>query len=548
MLRRLIRGCRRIPVVVVLSTATFVALLAAWSFLTPVMGAPDEANHADLVFHLAAGGDYPDYDERHISDGALAMLLSHSTVLQYDPATDQAAPGNRTPDTASTAQFDVTFDDLGGDETADNWPNQLPQHPPLYYWTTSTALRLVRTVSGGPISMDHEVHLVRFMNVLMLAPLPLLAWATTRRLGADDHVASIASLVPLAIPQLTHVGSAINNDNLFTALCAVLAFALASVVKGDVRLRTAGAIGVIAGLAWMTKGFGALLPFWIGSCYVVAAIRGHHLRRAAAAAFAVAVFVTAMVGSWFTIRNQLVYGTPSPSLHAGATAPPTFTPDLVRYARHFPVFLTQGFWGYFGYFTIQLGHLLTGVATLVVGTSAASALLGRPRRAEGGRLVRVQRRDLAGFSSFLPLLVVFVVLVAYGLYERTAEESNFVQGRYLFGALVPLAALTAIGSFRLVGRWAMSVILALALALQGQGIRLVLERWWGVPGGSMLDAWRSLVAWNPWPLPVVSITGIALTGLTIWLVAAVVRSTISARPVTVDGDGDGGSDTIAACL
>lgn len=526
---RLVNRCRRTPLVVKLSTVTFVALLTAWSFLTPLMSAPDESNHADLIFHLAEGGNYPEYDERRISTGAVSLTLVHSYVLQHDDTTQEVTSGDRTPDTASHTDFGATFADLGGDENADNWWNQLPQHPPLYYWASSAVVRVTRVLSPGPSSMHREARMLRFSNVLLMSPLPVLAWMATRRLGADDHVAGVASLLPLAIPQLTHVGSAINNDNLFIVLCSVLAVLLASVLRGDLRLRTAGAAGVVAGLAWMTKGFGALLPVWMGTTYVVAAVRQGHLRRAAAKAFAVAVAVTAAVGSWFWIRNLLTHGTPSPSLHATATAPPKFSPDQVGYARYFPVFLTQGFWGYFGYYYIQIGDLLTGLATMVVGSSFVSALLGRPRR-PGTDRDGVRRLHIVGVVAFPALLLAFVAFVAHSQYERTAQMWNFVQGRYLFGAVVPMAMVTAVGSVRLLGRRAGIALVALAFLLQVQGIRLVLERWWGVPGGPIAESWESLIAWNPWPVPLVTLTGVALVGLSVWLAVEVVHVSRSLRP------------------
>ena len=64
------RRLRRIPRVVVLASATFAVLLGFWSFLNPVFGPPDEMAHADVVFHLATGADYPEYDERIVGPAA----------------------------------------------------------------------------------------------------------------------------------------------------------------------------------------------------------------------------------------------------------------------------------------------------------------------------------------------------------------------------------------------------------------------------------------------------------------------------------------------
>ena len=57
---------RGIPRSVRAVTALFGALLLAYSLLTPLGEAPDEAAHADLVLHLATGAPYPNYDGRNL--------------------------------------------------------------------------------------------------------------------------------------------------------------------------------------------------------------------------------------------------------------------------------------------------------------------------------------------------------------------------------------------------------------------------------------------------------------------------------------------------
>ena len=221
--------------------------------------------------------------------------------------------------------------------------------------------------------------------LLLCITSPLLAWATARRLGAPDRVGLAAALVPFAIPQLTHVGASVNNDNLFVALCAVLAVPLASVLRGDRRPRTALVVGVVAGLALLTKGLGVVLPVWIACCYAVPVIRQRRELAPAMKAAALAVFTTVGVGGWFTFRNLVVHGTPSPSIHAVTTAPDNFSPDLIAWLKEFPVHLTKGFWGYFGYYEVQIGTWATigatvvtvGIGTIEGGRVPASGTLGR---------------------------------------------------------------------------------------------------------------------------------------------------------------------------
>lgn len=523
---------RRVPLTVWLATATFGALLGFWAFVNPAFSPPDEISHADLVFHLATGAGYPEYDERYVSQGVAGYGVMNSLV-GADDSPESIAVREWTADSADEVDFGATFDELGGDEAVEGWINQIPQHPPLYYWSSATVLRAARQVNGGQLSMHHELQLLRFTNVVLLTPLPLLAWAAARQLGASDRIGIVASLVPLAIPQLAHVGASVNNDNLFLALCAFLAVPLARATRGDQRLTTALIAGVLAGLALLSKGFGVLLPIWIICCYAAPIVRDRRLLRSALRPVGVALGSFALVGAWFSVRNLVVHGTPSPSLHTATTARESFTPDPGAWLGHFPGFLTQGFWGYFGYFENQIGDAATILGTGLVLVTLASALIGRPRRADSP--VGTSRVRLAALVSIFPLLVAFVAVVAWDLYTKTDYLRNFVQGRYLFGAVVPLAVATGVGSVRLVGRWAAVLVLGVASIMQIQGLRLMLDVRWGGAGEPLTSSYRAVVAWNPWPLPLVHLTTAALLMLVAALVVDVVLSTV--RPPAADRRG-----------
>ncbi|NLD78504.1 MAG: hypothetical protein GX643_17775 [Acidimicrobiales bacterium] len=496
----MIHRLRRIPRVVWLASACFCALLTFWSFANPLFTPPDEISHSDVVFHLATGASYPEYDERTLSQGVVRFGLTYGMIL------DDEADRARTVAAADRFDFGTTFDEYGGDSSLDT-PNQIPQHPPLYYWGSAMTLRAARFAHGGQFAMHQEMHLLRLVNVALLSPLPLLAWATARRLGAPDRVGLAAALVPFAIPQLTHVGASVNNDNLFVALCAVLAVPLASVLRGDRRPRTALVVGAIAGLALLTKGLGVVLPVWIACCYAVPVIRQRRELAPAMKAAALAVFTTVGVGGWFTFRNLVVHGTPSPSIHAVTTAPDNFSPDLIAWLKEFPVHLTKGFWGYFGYYEVQIGTWATIGATAVTAVALAGAFAPRATSVERGAGTR--RTELAGSFAILPLLFLFVAVAAWDLYTKTAYLRNLVQGRYLFGAVVPLAVCVAVGAARLLGRWATLAVLVTATTLQIVGLSALFDHWWDTPDGTLWTAFRSAAAWNPAPLPLFQLSALA---------------------------------------
>src|SRR4051812_5772988 len=76
---------------------------------------------------------------------------------------------------------------------------QIVQHPPGYYWLAAVAVKIT---GGDDQRWDRAVAVMRLVSVLLLTPLPLLAWAAASRLLDDSRAALAAAVVPLGIPEL----------------------------------------------------------------------------------------------------------------------------------------------------------------------------------------------------------------------------------------------------------------------------------------------------------------------------------------------------------
>lgn len=73
-----------------------------------------------------------------------------------------------------------SFDALGGAAPDPSGPaNQMVQHPPLAYWLDALVLRLPGV---GTLAWDLQVWLLRLLGIVLVLPVPFLAWAATRRL------------------------------------------------------------------------------------------------------------------------------------------------------------------------------------------------------------------------------------------------------------------------------------------------------------------------------------------------------------------------------
>ena len=481
---------------------------ALWTVAQPHYRAPDEAAHVDLVLYLAEGHPYPRYDGRRF--GEEMGLDEHRHLV------DLAIPWPRFAEHDAPPRTDrPDVDDLGGTAPDANarrrgsdgsaragYPyvyNQMPQHPPLYYEAMATVLRAERRLLPGDDlpALDREVGLLRLANVLLIAPLPLFAWAVVRRLGGDDRAGAVAAVLPLCVPQLTHIGAAVNNDNLFALVGAALAVLLAGVARGRRTAATDVGVGAALGLALLTKAFAVMFVPWVVLAYGLAWRTGH--ARRTPAGLAVAGSVAAALGGWWWIDNWIREGQPAPTTEnltrTAAGRPAGFTPDRVSYAWTFAGRLVSRTWAWVGFGTpkfdlpslLVAGLTLAFVAVTLVALARATPGLG----ADGG----LRRIDVA--LAWLPvvLVVAFVYRRAWGLFGTTGRFA-FVQGRYLFGVGATPAAVAAIGAVR-VHRRAGVAVLGVAALVQGWLLADVVRGSWS--GDGRWGALSGMLAWSPWP-------------------------------------------------
>ena len=530
-----------VPIVVLAATLLFGALGTVWSVVAPLGEAPDETAHLALVLYLADGHGYPDYDGLQNQAAILELCKTYASATRAcprkgEPITSTSTrrhPRDQAPDKASRP----AWDDDGGSASLGQL-NQMPQHPPLYYQMMATVLRAERAIRGAPASTDRELALLRLANVVLITPLPLLAWWAARRFRSSDTVAVTAAVLVLAVPMLTHIGSTLNNDNLLTLLAAVAAALLTGVVRGDRSLRTAVAVGVVTALALLTKAFGMVLVPAIVLAYVLGATEGENEGvpwrsriRPLVAPLAAAGGAVVVLAGWWYIGVRLRTGRFAPTIETrrltSAMAPPGFAPDVSTFAGEFVRNVNNRFWGSFGWYTVRFPTWLATICTVAVVATVVAALV--PRR-DGSGSNRLQRASL-----LVPIVLLggLVLVRAWNLYSITSRFP-FLQGRYLFAGLVGLLVLAAIGLGRFAGRWAPAAAGAFAVLLQAEALRRCLSGWWGGPGLGPRGQARALVAWSAWPGELLAVLAIVAVGLGAWFLVALARFVLQAdrdRPV-----------------
>lgn len=515
------RRWRRLPLSLRVVVALNGLLLVFYTVLFPNYRGPDEPLHVDLIVASATGQavPWPAPGTRRPSLGISAGgFITNGRIADRSVLHAEAAPAR---------DERMSFRKAGGTTTKGSL-NQLVQHPPLYYYLCASVLTLIPHWQDQPF--DRVVALLRLANVLMLLPLPLVVYGIARRVGLTKEVGVAGAAFLLAVPGLFHYGAAVNNDNLLIPLLGASALVIVSVARGDVRIRTAALLGILSGLALLTKGFALFLPLTMGLGYAFAATRTS-LRRAVLPAVT-AMSVSLAVGGWWWVRNWVIYGKVQPD---GTMLVQPHPVALTTWAETGTVWLKHGFELTFRRFWIDPG--VTNVSAVLSITSVAASTL-----VLAGVLLSVCARRPPWRDSLL-LILPFLCILSISWYGgwrvwETSIRPLGLQGRYLMSGLPGLAVLTVAGAGWVLGRrQAVLPILVLSFA----GVMQVISGWltmrvfWlpddGAPVTRTLGGLRALVAWSPWPGPLVVLVMLGLLTAALGAVLVLVRDARSGGSV-----------------
>jgi 4-amino-4-deoxy-L-arabinose transferase-like glycosyltransferase len=424
---------KHLPLLLIL--LVYLVVGALYAVYTPAWQTPDEPAHYNYVRQLAAGRlpvmEAGDYDEQYRGEVVASRF----------------APGYQVES--------LTYED---------W------QPPLYYLLQTPVYRL----SGASLLA------MRLFSVALGAAEVALAYGVAGRLfaGRPWLVWTVAVFVAF-LPQHVAILASVNNDSLAELVIAAILFVLIGYVAiGDWRLaigtRPLLLLGTLLGLGFLTKGTVYLMVPVIGVALLVRFWgHWHHLLRAGLLLFAPAL----LLGAFWWGRNAAIYGgfdVLGKAAHDAAVVGQPRTAEwiaqygLAETVRRFLQTTFNSFWGQFGWMALPLPtwvyrplQLLTGLAIL--------GLLVRwlgPRPATGDRRPatgdthfsnprwnidqwNIVQSQISNPKSPIPnlqsLILITTFLVTVGLH--VGYNLTFVQhqGRYLFPALIPIAAALALG-------------------------------------------------------------------------------------------------------
>ncbi|MEJ8282783.1 glycosyltransferase family 39 protein [Curtobacterium citreum] len=508
---------RREWIVLGTTTVAWLGLLLSFALLTPAFGAPDEPAHVDAAFRLALGLGWPHGGEMHYL-AAVRQIVEHPV-----PAVDRPT-------------VDALLAAVPGDSPA---IDPMSQNPPTYWLVAAGILRLIRF---GAHDWATSVLVLRLFDVALVTALPVLVWATVRRVTRSPRTALVAPLLLFAVPQLAQVAAGVTSWAPMILLGAVLVWLSVRVLTGDRSWwTTAGLAVAVTGLAAISA-LGLLAVPFVVLVFVLARDqrtasdqrtatdrRDQHPWRRSALHAGVVVVAAAAVSGWWWVRTLLVSGTLLPDALRGVTTVqpyPSGGANPGAFAGRQWDGLTASFFGDFGANQWPLPPMVVD-ALAIVGLVALG--WSYARRDAGRRVMTI--------ALVWPALVVVATLAYNWRNYLGTHQGNGLQGRFLFVAVVALVLSQAVAWRALVVRPELRRRLAriaavgsFAIALYGIGIAYR-GAWENVqfrvtPGGLSAMAGGSLA--GPLPIAVAGalflVAGVASVAL-VWRATAVPSTT-----------------------
>ena len=409
-----------------LIVAVYLVLGVAYSVVNPVFESPDEAlNYANIRFMV---------DERR-----LPVLEPDEPTKAHHPPLYYALGAllvHRVPNEnfdAITGRVNPFWIHRVGEYSVDN--KTLYLHDPA--------------LQGFPYEdVALGVRLVRWLSLAMGAATLLFIYRIARELMPRRPSLWIVTVAFVAFnPMFLYISTSVHDDVLANLVTAAMLFATAKVMTRGVTVKRAVELGVLTGLAIVTK----LTCLLITPAVAIAVLwrlrldTGRIRVKDVLRFGGTVVLLSLLIGGWWLARNQLVYGEPTSmerqveawgGLRDGA-------PNLAAATRELG-FLHDSFWGVFGYGQIPMPRWTHGLYRLLgLIASGGLILLWMRRRSDRANRSADWALDVPtdGMAVLLAvLLVTFLVIFARMMLIDTA---NF--GRYLFVSMGFVAPLCALG-------------------------------------------------------------------------------------------------------
>jgi hypothetical protein len=454
---------------------------AAWALITPAWQGPDEPDHFAYLQTLAEQGELPERQP----GGAGAFSTRSVVALDATRTYSVVALGDTRPPWLPyyEQRYEEELEERPGSESdGGGFLLSTSAHLPGYYGLTAPAYLLFDSQSTFS-----ELTAARLVSALLGGLAALCAFLTVRELAPRRlWLAAAAGLLVAFHPMVAFMFGVLNNDAGVNAAAALLVFLLVRGLRRGLSVKLGAALGVTLFSLTAMKGTGAALYPAAGVALLGMLWRRHgrsdllgYVAMAVASAVTLVVrrlVVSALepepVGSGPPVAadasNVVEHVLEEPGTYLSYTWQ-MFLPRLwfmndlhVQKWPAFEVFIKTG-WGAFGWVVFRFP---TWVYVVIVAACLAAAALCA--------LAVVRRRGAALQRGWeLATLIVVLLGVALGVeaayFTNTPRPVPAEQGRYVFTAIVPLAAVAVGACLAFRDRVAVVVATTMVTAMMGLG-------------------------------------------------------------------------------
>ncbi len=285
------------------------------------------------------------------------------------------------------------------------------------------------------------VHLVRWLSLLMGAGTVLLVYRTAHELFPHRLEVATGAVALVALnPMFLFISSSVHDDALANLVAAAILYVASLLLVRGPTTRRAAALGLLLGLALLTKLTCLLVAPTAGLALLYAPLshRGRAAWRELLRLGGVALALALLTGGWWLGRNILLYGEPTSMVsQTSVWGVRENAPDLLAATRELG-FLHDSLWGVFGYGQIPLLPWTYGLARLLGLATLGGLALFYARRRSGRVSWECPPATL--------LLLLTAPLVAFLVnFARMTVSAAADFGRYMFVSLAILAPLYALG-------------------------------------------------------------------------------------------------------
>jgi len=443
----------------------YLALAVTYSFVFPLGQAPDEPAHFQYVLFIAQQGRLPHFYADDVGYESYQAPLYY-TLSAAVCKLSWALTGS--PDSEGLVA-EQPPSELQAREADEELVRRLGTNSLVPAQQHRLALAALRWAQALNLPQRRAWHAVRLFTVLLGAIGVLLCYRIILVVfPGRPHLAAMVAAAVAFQPMYVHISSAVGNDPPTVVVLGAAVLMMLLVLRDGPSPANVAVLGVVLGLGMLTKdSVNIAIPvavlsliwavgkrhepapsrsFFAGLGRWLASLRWALLLRWGALMVAVAL----AVGSWWYVRNTMLYGKP---VHYPANVQIQISwdfyfiyPEWLWRALHISLPMTfRNFWAGFGWTSVALP---LPVYWVLFGLSLVPALgwVGLTVDARAGHLgwSVFQRRSLA--VTVIVLVLMAIAVTSHALFIGLGGGS---QGRYYFPVLPSLGLLAALGLDRL---------------------------------------------------------------------------------------------------